>query len=211
MPRTAAFDTNTDRYDQWFVRNDAAYFSELSALRRLLPNRGSGVEIGVGTGRFAAALDVRVGLDPSLEMLQRARDRDLVVLGGVAEALPFLDQAFDYCLIVTTICFVDNAKKMMSEARRILKPFGSVILGFIDRESPLGQDYLNRQSENVFYREATFYSAHDVESLLVETGFGELRWVQTLFKESARAKAIETVRTGYGDGSFVAVRAVALP
>jgi SAM-dependent methyltransferase len=145
-------------------------------------------------------------------MLQRARDRDLVVLGGIAEALPFLDHVFDYCLIVTTICFVDNARTMMTEARRILRPYGSLLIGLIDRESPLGQDYLNRQSENVFYQEATFYSAHDVETLLLRGGFGELRWVQTLFnKESAQAKAIETVRTGYGEGGFVAVKAVALP
>jgi ubiquinone/menaquinone biosynthesis C-methylase UbiE len=177
-----------------------------------VPSQGSGIEIGVGTGRFATALGVRVGLDPSLEMLQRARGRDLVVLGGVAEALPFSDEAFDYCLIVTTICFVDNAQKMMREVRRVLKPYGSVILGFIDRESPLGQDYLDRQSENVFYQEATFYSAHDVETLLVREGFVNLRWVQTLFsKESVQAKTIERLRSGYGEGSFVAVKAIAPP
>jgi SAM-dependent methyltransferase len=212
VPRTAAFDANAERYDRWFVRHDAAYISEVSALRRLLPTLGYGVEIGVGTGRFATALGVRVGLDPSLEMLQRARDRDIVVLGGVAESLPFLNHAFDYCLIVTTLCFVDSAQKMVREARRILKPYGRMVVGFIDRESPLGQDYLDRQLENVFYREATFYSAHDVETLLVRGGFVELSWVQTLFsKESVQGKAIDTIRTGYGEGSFVAVRATALP
>jgi ubiquinone/menaquinone biosynthesis C-methylase UbiE len=212
MPRTAAFDTNADRYDQWFTRHVAAYLTELSALRRLVPSHGSGIEIGAGTGRFATALGVRVGLDPSLEMLQRARGRGLAVLRGVAEVLPFSDEAFDYCLIVTTICFVDNAQKMVREVRRVLKPYGSVILGFIDRESPLGQDYLDRQSENVFYREATFYSAQDVETLLVAEGFGELSWVQTLFsKDPVQAKTIERLRSGYGEGSFVAVKAIAPP
>ncbi len=204
------FETNTDRYDLWFVRHDAAYFSELSAVRCLLPSRGFGVEIGVGTGRFAAELGVRVGVDPSVNMLQKARSRDLIVLRGVAEALPFPNEAFDYCLIVTTICFVDDAKIMMKEARRVLKPYGSVVIGFIDRESPLGRHYLDHQSENVFYRSATFYSARDVETLLVDAGFGELRWVQTLFKGPSLAQAIEETRVGYGEGSFVAVRAVRL-
>jgi ubiquinone/menaquinone biosynthesis C-methylase UbiE len=207
MARTAAFETNVDRYDQWFVRHDAAYFSELTAVRRLLPSRGLGVEIGVGTGRFAAALGIPVGVDPSVGMLRRARSRDLIVTCGIAEALPFSDHAFDYCLIVTTICFVDDPRIMLREARRVLKPYGSLVIGFIDRESPLGRHYLDQQSNNVFYREATFYSARDVESLLMETGFGGLRWVQTLFEEPPKANTIEETRSGHGEGSFVAVRA----
>jgi SAM-dependent methyltransferase len=209
MARTAAFDTNTDRYDQWFVRHDAAYFSELAAVRPLLPPTGRGVEIGVGTGRFAAALGIRIGVDPSINMLRRAHSRGLTSVRAVAEALPFVDRAFDYCLIVTTICFVDDAKAMMKEARRILRPRGKLIIGFIDRETPLGRRYLARRSENVFYRDATFYSARDVESLLLDTGFEDLTWVQTLF-ESSEKRAIDETRSGYGDGGFVAVRATYL-
>jgi SAM-dependent methyltransferase len=206
MPRTTAFEANTDRYDQWFVRHDSAYFSELAAVRPLLPQHGRGVEIGVGTGRFAAALGIRIGMDPSANMLRRAHSRGLTAVRGIAEALPFVDGAFDYCLIVTTICFVDDAKTMMEEAGRILRPGGKLIIGFIDRETQLGRRYLAHRSENVFYKDATFYSARDVESLLVDTGFENLTWVQTLF-ESTEKRAIDKTRSGYGEGGFVAVRA----
>ena len=65
-PRTAAFEANIDRYDRWYEEHRRAYRAELDAVRRLLPAAGSGLEIGVGTGRFAAPLGVGVGLDPSL-------------------------------------------------------------------------------------------------------------------------------------------------
>lgn len=210
MARTTAFDANTERYDQWFVRHDAAYFSELSAVRPLLPPHGRGVEIGVGTGRFAAALEIRIGVVLSINMLRRAHSRGLTAVRGIAEALPFVDRAFDYCLIVTTICFVDDAKTMMREARRVLRTRGNLIIGFIDRESPLGRGYLARRSENVFYRDAAFYSTRDVESFLVDTGFGELKWVQTLFESSSENKMIDKTRPGYGEGGFVAVRATCI-
>jgi SAM-dependent methyltransferase len=210
MTQTTAFETEADRYDQWFVRHDTAYFSELSAVRRLLPQRGLGIEIGVGTGRFASALGIRIGVDPSVNMLQRAHGRDLTVVRGIAEALPFRDGTFDYGLIVTTICFVDDAGAMMCEARRILKPGGDLVIGFIDRESPLGRRYLAGRSENVFYRNATFYSSHDVELLLTDTGFGKLTWAQTLFEVSSDRAPIESARPGYGEGSFVVVRATCL-
>jgi len=93
---------------------------------------------------------------------------------------PFAGGLFDYALVVATICFVDNARAMLREIARVLRPGGKVVIGLIDRESPLGQDYVTHQAENVFYREATFYSAAEVEALLKDTGFSDLVWVQTL-------------------------------
>jgi len=208
MARTAAFHEHTERYDQWFVRHDGAYLSELLAVRRLLPQHGLGIEIGVGTGRFAAALGIPLGLDPCINMLRKARGRHLLAVGGIAEALPFVDEAFDYCLVVTTICFVDDARTMMYEARRVLKPNGRLVVGFVDRDSPLGQHYLARQLESVFYRDATFYSVADVEALLTDAGFRRLSWAQTLFRQNAQNTAIEETCPGHGRGSFVVVSSV---
>ena len=126
---------------------------------------------------------------------------------AIAEALPFADHSFDYALSVTTICFVDDATAMLSEAYRVLKPGGELVIGFIDRTSDLGQHYLAHQAENVFYREATFYSAVEVEQLLHDTGFTETVWVQTLSKTLDETHDIEPLRAGYGQGAFVVVKA----
>jgi hypothetical protein len=56
-----------------------------------LPKSGTGVEIGVGTGRFAEPLGIRVGVEPSKAMRQVAQKRGIEVIDGVAQVLPFDD------------------------------------------------------------------------------------------------------------------------
>lgn len=97
---------------------------------------------------------------------------------------------------------------MLSEARRVLKPGGRLVIGFIDRESHLGRHYLDHQDESVFYREATFYSADEVETLLEEHGFGITSWAQTLARPLPETIEIEAVRPGRGECAFVVVAAL---
>jgi SAM-dependent methyltransferase len=204
---TSAFVRYHQRYDDWYERHRAAYLSELLAVRALLPWNGRGLEIGVGTGRFASPLGVAFGIDPAAEMLAYSRARGVCVLRALAEALPFADAVFDHVLIVTTICFVDNARAMLREAARVLLPGGVLVIGLIDRESRLGQDYVAHRAESLFYREAKFFSAAEVETLLTDTGFGDLTWVQTLSAPLSELHEIEPISAGTGRGAFVAVRA----
>jgi ubiquinone/menaquinone biosynthesis C-methylase UbiE len=165
------------------------------------------LSIGVGTGRFAGPLGVRVGIDPARTVLDYAVERGISAVRGVAEALPFADGSFDYALSVTTICFVDDAPTMLEEAYRVLKPGGTLVIGFIDRASDLGEIYLAQQAENIFYREASFFSAPEVERLLCNSGFVEPVWVQTLSKPLKEIREVEPLQPGYGQGGFVVVAA----
>jgi SAM-dependent methyltransferase len=88
MAKTDPFDAHPNRYDDWFERHKAAYQSELHALWVALSEEGEGLEVGVGTGRFAAPLCIEHGVDPSPEMRKRARKRGIDVKDGVAEDLP---------------------------------------------------------------------------------------------------------------------------
>lgn len=206
-PRVAPFVHHHRRYDDWFERHGAAYLSELVAVRALLPWAGRGLEIGVGSARFAAPLGVEFGIDPAPEMLAYARERGVRVACAAAEALPFGHAAFDYALVVTTICFVNDAAAMMAEAYRVLKPGGALVIGFIDRTSALGREYEAHREENVFYRAARFYSAEEVEWLLGAAGFDAPVWAQTLSSPLAEIREIEPLRAGHGQGSFVVVKA----
>ncbi|WP_153111260.1 class I SAM-dependent methyltransferase [Propionivibrio limicola] len=207
MPRAATFEAHHERYEAWFGRHEAAYVSELLALRPFLPWEGLGLEIGVGSGRFAAPLGVQVGVDPAAAMLALAAARGIAAVQGVAEDLPFQADAFDHVLVVTTLCFVDSPERMLVEARRVLRPGGRLVIGFVDRDSALGLDYRAHQAENVFYREATFYSANEVARLLLEADFAVDAWGQTLGRPLAETREIEPLRRGYGQCAFVVVAA----
>jgi len=207
MPRTAPFDRHHEQYEQWFERHRAAYVSELLALRPFVPMQGRGVEIGVGTARFAAPLGVSMGVDPAPRMLAHARRRGVMAVAGTAEAMPFRGATFNHALVVTTICFVDSASAMIAEARRVLVPAGTLVIGFIDRSSQLGQHYLAHRLESVFYRDATFYSATEVDDLLRSGGFEVRAWAQTLFGGSPDIPEIQPLRPGSGTGAFVVVAA----
>ncbi|HEQ72367.1 MAG TPA: class I SAM-dependent methyltransferase, partial [Spirochaetia bacterium] len=150
MARVGPFDTYTKRYDAWFERHRHEYESELAAVRQVLPKTGRGLEIGVGGGRFAVPLGIRTGVEPSAAMRALARERGVNVEDGVAERLPFVDGAFDFVLFVTTICFVDDIDAALREAARVVTAEGSVIVGFVDKESPLGQKYITHKMDNVF-------------------------------------------------------------
>jgi SAM-dependent methyltransferase len=208
MPKSAPFDNHAEQYDSWFDEHAAAYVSELLALRPFVPTEGRGLEIGVGSGRFAKPLGVQLGVDPSPAMRAIAFARGLDVVAGTAEELPFATAGFDYVLIVTTICFVDSPSRMLAEARRVLKPGGRLVLGFIDRESVIGRDYEAHRTESVFYREATFYSAEEVGALLHEAGFTVRDWAQTLRHALSETREIEPLQTGYGRCAFVVVSAL---
>jgi len=208
MARTAPFEAHSGRYDEWFARHEAVYLSELLAVRALLPWRGLGLEIGVGTGRFAAPLGVQVGLEPAGAMLSRARQRHIKVVQGVAEALPFADKAFDYVLMVVVLSFLDDAQAGLAEIARVLKPEGALVIGFLDHGCPAGRSYLKQHAHKVFFRDATFYASAEVELLLGRAGFHDLCWVQTLCHPPEEITEIEALRPGHGDGAFVVVRGV---
>ncbi len=208
MARTQPFDRYPERYDAWFDHHKMAYQSELEALRKLWPPEArETLEIGVGTGRFALPLGIRLGVEPSETMRRVAEARGLTVVPGTGEALPFEDERFDAVLMVTTLCFLDDSAKAFREIHRVLKPGGYVVVGFIDRESHLGKRYEREQARNPFYREATFYSTSEVLDLLCEAGFRHVTMVQTLFQTPDQMSHPDPVEPGYGRGAFVALRA----
>jgi len=208
VARIAAFERHVDRYEKWFVRYAAAYESEIRAIRSLVPAGGTGVEIGVGTGRFAAPLGVKVGVEPSQAMGKVAQSRGIRVIGGVAEALPLAEEAFDFALMVTTICFLDDVRTSLREARRVIRTGGLLIVGLVDRGSFLGRRYETHKHLNPFYADATFYSADQVVSYLQEAGFRDFAFAQTIFHDLGEIEEVEAPIEGYGRGSFVAMRAL---
>jgi len=207
MPGVNDFDRNVQQYEEWFVKHPFAYVSELHAVRELLPLTGSGIEIGVGTGRFSAPLGIRQGIEPSRPMAEVARKKGIDVISGVAENLPYKDAKFEFCLMVTTVCFLDDIDLAFQEAYRVLKPRGSFIIGFVDKNSPIGREYEQRKNESPFYKAATFYSVDELLVHLKKAGFLKFRFCQTLFGPLQDMQEPSDVKEGFGEGSFVVIKA----
>ncbi|MDD5456275.1 MAG: class I SAM-dependent methyltransferase [Candidatus Margulisbacteria bacterium] len=202
------FEQYAIEYDHWFEKNKFIYLSELELIKSLIPKKGVGLEIGIGTGRFAVPLKIKVGIELSNKMAEISRSKGLNVVQAKAEKIPFNDNFFDYALLVTTICFVDDIKKSFKEIYRILKPDGVIIIGFIDKNSYMGKKYQREKTKSKFYKHARFFDTDEVIRLLTENNFKEYLVKQTLFTGPDNLTGIDKIVQGYGKGSFVGIKAM---
>lgn len=205
MTNIQIFETCVNQYEEWFEQNPAIFALELSAVKELIPTGMTGIEIGVGTGRFAAALGIQVGVEPSEKMAEKALQKGLTVIRGRAENLPVENNSYDFVLMVTTICFLEDIFKSFMEIRRILKKNGVLIIGFIDKNSKLGCLYEEKKQSGGFYKDARFFSVEEVLRFLTETGFKDFQFRQVL--SAVNPISNESVKTGYGQGGFVVIQA----
>ncbi len=206
MAQIDPFEQNFEQYESWFEKHQDLYQAELKAMGKLLPPFHNGIEIGVGSGRFAAPLGIKKGVEPSGTMAQKARERGIEITKGFAEDLPLESGSFDLVMMVTSICFVDDALKSLQEAYRILDPNGFVLLGFVDATSRLGELYQQNRKTSRFYAQATFYSTDQMVNLCQQAGFGDFAFVQTLLGDDPKRPRLD-ITDGYGQGAFVVLRA----
>ena len=201
------YDQNWREYDEWYDRHPAIYQSELNVLRKTIP-LGVGLEIGVGTGRFASSLSVEFGLDPSFNMLKLAEQRGVTVIRGVGENLPFKNESFNFTLIVLTIWLVDNPLSVLKEAARVLKKRGALILGLLDRESSWGKFYERKAAKSPFYKSPHFFSPKEILQIFRDISMEFKAAFQTLLQPPPDIKCEEEPVRGYGQGGFVVLKAL---
>ena len=170
-----AFEERAERYDAWFdkLAGRAIFAAEVAGIRNLLPADVCGwVEVEVGTGRFAAALGVPEGIDPSGAMLNKAEARGIRITRGKAECLPYRNAAFDGVLLAVTWCFLEAPEQAMREFARVLKNNGSLLVGIVPADSRWGRFYQAKGKEgHPFYSVAAFYTCEQVKQLAASAGF----------------------------------------
>lgn len=192
-----------NEYDAWFEKHSNLYQSELLAMKQAVPQNKTGIDIGVGSGRFAEPLNIKYGVEPSANMAVLAKQRDVKVFNALAEKLPIEDGSYDFATMVTTVCFLNDIPKAFSEVNRILKSKGEFIIGLIDRNSELGKKYEQQKSTNKFYKDAHFHSTEEITRLLADADFGNFNYWQTIIHPEENK--IEQPQDGFGKGSFVVI------
>jgi len=201
------YDQNWQEYDNWYDSHPALYESELNVLKKAIP-LGVGLEIGVGTGRFASPLSLEFGLDPSFNMLKLAEQRGVTVIQGIGENLPFKNESFNFALIVLTIWLVDNPLSVLKEAVRVLKKRGALILGILDRESSWGKFYMRKTAKSSFYKSPHFFSPEEILLILKDISLEFDAAFQTLIQAPPDIQYREEPEKGYGQGGFVVLKAI---
>jgi len=165
-------------YDTWVMRSRNRTDAELEnclMVDMLKPIRGESLlDIGCGSGAsikpfFDKGLMV-TGIDPSPYMLDIAAERfgnRVDFYRGFAEDLPFDDNSFNHASLVTTLEFVDDPVKAISEACRVAKD--RIFLGALNRYALKG---VERRLKGIFhqtiYNRAQFYSVWELKSIIRE-------------------------------------------
>ena len=194
------FDDLALEYDTWFDKEGSLVFSiEVQAFRELLPSLPKPwLEIGVGSGRFAQALGIETGVDPSFKLLEMARRRGIIAFLGRGEQELFDEESFGTVCLIVPLCFVDSPLDILREANRILAPSGKLALGLVLQESPWGQLYQQKKDEgHRFYRYATFYTYDEVARLLAQAGFITEKIISTLFQRPGEVHHMEEPKEDY--------------
>ena len=120
--------------------------------------RGRVLEIGVGSGLNLpfydrAKVDNLSGLDPSLGLQRRARQRaeaagiEVEFIPVSSEEIPLADASVDTVVITYTMCSIPDVDTALKEMHRVLRPEGSLLFSEHGRAPDAGvvrwQDRLN--------------------------------------------------------------------
>lgn len=143
--------TISQEYYDEVVNREAARDADYAADRILLklsklraPQQGDAiVDVGCGTGVITAAFARRGlnahGVDVVPEFVAVAKEKypSIPFVVGRAEQLPFPDHAFDFANLSSLLEHVEDWKRTLREAARVLRPGGVLYLSTSNRLWPL--------------------------------------------------------------------------
>jgi len=138
---TASMFHSADAYDRLMGRYLPTLAPAFADLARVEHGQRA-LDVGCGPGGLSTELAERLGashvtgVDPSPAFVAACRERvpGAVVVEGVAEALPFADDAFDASLSSLVVGFMSDAPRGVAEMARVTRPGGAVALNFWDIE-----------------------------------------------------------------------------
>lgn len=205
--KDSSFDSSASSYDHWYESHPEVFASEIEAVRAL-GLKGFGLDVGAGTGIISSEIGVRVALDPSRAMLELSQKRKLDSVRGVGERLPFIDGVFDFVVMATTICFLEDPVESLLETKRVLKDTGSIAVCIIPKDSSCGRFYSARGKKgHKTFSKARFFSVNEVKELMRECGFRPDMMSSVLRYGPRSAPRKEEPRIDEKKGGFVCIRA----
>jgi ubiquinone/menaquinone biosynthesis C-methylase UbiE len=166
-------------YEGWYEtagrRADELEKQLLDELLVDLPAIETVLEVGCGTGHFSRWFEARglhvVGVDLSMEMLLESRRlTGPHCVRSRAERLPFASKSIDLVALITTLEFVADVGRSLSEACRVARR--GILVGALNRHSLLGRALQKRADTP--WTSGSLYTVRELRKLVMRAA-GEYR------------------------------------
>ncbi len=203
------FHERAEEYDSWYD-NSLLFAIEKTAIQSLnISFSQPALEVGIGPGRFAEALQIPLGIDPALAPLLLAKKRGINTCQAIAEEMPLATSSLGAIFLLFTLCFLESPARFLQECRRVLQPDAPLIIGFVPAGSAWGQNLRKKKDAgHPFYQAARFSTGAQVQQLLSENGFHICESVSTLYQSPEELAEVEEARPGLDEeAGFVVIAA----
>ena len=194
------FNKRAEEYDSWFENNPLfdIELKTLLAIRENLPRPR--LEIGVGPGRFAQALEVDYGIDPAISPLQLATSRSIMVINAIGESIPLISASMGTVFMLFTLCFLTDPEHVLKECSRVIKPNGKLVIGMVPQLSEWGKLFNKKGDKgHPYYRHARFRTIAGTKEMLSQNGFAVIESWSTLLQSPDKPVMDETPQSGINE------------
>ncbi len=223
------FDGYADQYDEWFIKNDKLFTSELRLFLKVLGSiEGKRLlSVGCGSGLFESYIDCSnvEGIEYSIDMGKIAEKRGVnVIKYGTIEDVDLPENTYDIIYFNGSSAYMEDLTPVYEKSLRALTEGGKLILLDVPKESAFGLMYLLGKSLGTYdhpYLEGTmpklpyplalassgvWHSTEEKIEVLKDLGIKEFEFYQTLVKNPLYTnEEPEEVSEGYKSGGYVAI------
>lgn len=223
------FDGYAAKYDEWFMKNDNLFNSELKLFLKVIGDyKGKKMlSVGCGSGLFESYIDCSnvEGIEPSEDMGQIAVKRGVnVIKFGLIEDVDLPDEEYDIIYFNGSSSYMEDLVPVYAKSLRALKKGGKLILLDVPKESAFGFMYLLGKSLNTYDHEflegampelpyplalassGVWHTTEEKINVLKDLGVTGFSFYQTLVKNPLYTnEEPEEVIEGYKSGGYVAI------
>lgn len=223
------FDGYADKYDEWFMKNENLFTSELRLLKKVLGDISGKtlLSVGCGSGLFESYIENSniEGIEPSADMAEIARKRGINVIKiGLIEDVELTDDKYDIIYFNGSSSYMEELSPVYGKCLKALKENGKLILLDVPKESAFGFMYLLGKSLNTYDHEflegampelpyplalvasGVWHTTEEKINVLKNLGINKFSYYQTLIKNPLYTnEEAEEVLEGYKSGGYVAI------
>ena len=229
MSNKQKFDGYAAKYDEWFMKNENLFISELKLFKKVLGDISGKklLSVGCGSGLFESYIDNSniEGIEPSEDMGQIAIKRGVnVIKFGLIEDVELPDEEYDIIYFNGSSSYMEDLSPVYEKCLRALKKDGKLILLDVPKESAFGFMYLLGKSLNTYDHEflegampelpyplalaasGVWHTTEEKIDVIKKLGITKFSFYQTLIKNPLYTnEEPEEVVEGYKSGGYVAI------